>query len=292
MIPGLSETKFRHLLREHLTPATAVSTPEHLHGRQQKLRQIDRAFNSPGRHAFIFGDRGVGKTSLALTAAVLHQSSDNTPIRIACDQQAGFFDLVKNMAQACLPPRYVLEKRTTQERLSLGLSALSYAAQESIQKGDIPSFGTINEAVAVLRAVCQLHSREPVVIIDEFDQLPSDMDRKYFADLIKQTSDQDVGVRFVFCGIGTSLEDLIGAHMSTGRYLAPVPLEPLTHDARWLIIEAAANALGVVVNEETRIRIGHISDGFPYYVHLIGEALFWAMFDDPEEVTVCQLQQF
>jgi hypothetical protein len=30
---------------------------------------IDRAFASPGRQIFIFGDRGVGKTSPAVTAA-------------------------------------------------------------------------------------------------------------------------------------------------------------------------------------------------------------------------------
>src|SRR6266480_7212372 len=30
--------------------------------------------------------------------------------------------------------------------------------------------------------------------------------------------------------------------------------------------------------------MGQVSDGFPHYVHLIGESLFWSMFDDSEEV--------
>ena len=34
----------------------------------------------PGKHIFIYGDRGVGKTSLAQTAAFLQQSADSSPI--------------------------------------------------------------------------------------------------------------------------------------------------------------------------------------------------------------------
>jgi hypothetical protein len=40
----------------------------------------------------------------------------------------------------------------------------------------------------------------------------------------------------------------------------------------------------VRLQQEALIRIGQISDGFPHYVHLIGEALFWSMFDDKEDV--------
>lgn len=40
------------------------------------------------------------------------------------------------------------------------------------------------------------------------------------------------------------------------------------------------------------MRIGQISDGFPSYVHLIGEQLLWAMFDDEEIVDQCQQRHF
>jgi uncharacterized protein len=64
----------------------------------------------------------------------------------------------------------------------------------------------------------------------------------------------------------------------------PIQLERLSHDARWEIISSAARELGVSVDENTNIRIGQISDGFPYYVHLIGEKLFWAVFDNEHDV--------
>jgi hypothetical protein len=59
-----------------------------------------------------------------------------------------------------------------------------------------------------------------------------------------------------------------------------IQLERLPHDARWEIIQIPAEKLKIEIDRETLVRIGQISDGFPYYVHLIGEALFWAVFDE------------
>jgi hypothetical protein len=140
--------------------------------------------------------------------------------------------------------------------------------------------------------VGEFHSAEPVVIFDEFDQLADDSQRKVCAELIKQVSDQGLKIRFIFCGIGTSLEDLIGVHLSTGRYLSPVFLERLPHDARWEILNSAAAAMGVTIGHGHLVRIGQISDGFPSYIHLIGEQLLWSMFDDPAEVTRCAQKHF
>ena len=44
-----------------------------------------------------------------------------------------------------------------------------------------------------------------------------------------------------------------------------------------------AEKLQVKLQQEALIRVGQVSDGFPHYVHLIGEALFWSMFDDENE---------
>jgi len=196
-------------------------------------------------HVFIYGDRGVGKTSLAQSAAVLHQSADAHPITVACDQEAGFFKLVQDIVAKCMPQLQIVESRKKTQGFSLKFPGISYDTGKSIENKSVPLPTSINEAVSFLAFVRQFHSREPVVIIDEFDQLKEDRDKKYFADLIKQISDQHLGVRLIFCGIGTSLEDLIGAHLSTDRYITPVELERLTHDARWEIVENAARELSL-----------------------------------------------
>ena len=130
------------------------------------------------------------------------------------------------------------------------------------------------------------------MIVDEFDQLTNAVERKHFADLIKQVSDRDVGIRFIMTGIGRSLDDLIGSHLSTGRYLSSVELERLSHDARWEILRHAADALGIRISDEYVIRVGQISDGYPYYVHLAGEMIFWSAFRDVRDLEQIEYQHF
>jgi len=291
-IQGLSEDDFKAVLRNNLTPAKAISNPAHLRGRQQLLTQISWAFNSPGKNVFIYGERGVGKTSLAQTAATLHQSSDAAPIQIACDEFVDFNKMIADIARRALPPRDVIEQADKKHRLSARIAGLSAELQEGIKRGVIPEITSLNDAVITLQYVSELHSREPVVIVDEFDQVASNEDKKRFADLIKQVSDQEIGMRFIFCGIGASLEELIGVHLSTDRYIAPVAVEPLSHDALWEILNTTSAELGVTVGHEENVRISRISDGFPYYTHLIGEHMFRSMFYDDEDADTVKLKHF
>ena len=235
-IKGLSVADFRSRLRSNLTSAQAISDPSHLRGRQAKLDQIDRAFNSPGKHVFIYGDRGVGKTSLALSAAVLHQSADNDPIFVSCDQSLTCFRLVTDIVKGCIPARDVIQRRKVNRGVKFSLFGLGGDLAESIERGTVPDIASINEAVNCLRYVAQFHSREPVVIVDEFDQLTNVLERKHFADLIKQLSDRDVGIRLIMTGIGRSLDDLIALlqedaheHLPDDRWIHLVPSELPNH---------------------------------------------------------------
>ena len=60
-IPGVTDELLKEVLSENLTPSDSIKTPDRLFGRGKVLRIIDRAFSSPGRQIFIFGDRGVGR---------------------------------------------------------------------------------------------------------------------------------------------------------------------------------------------------------------------------------------
>jgi MoxR-like ATPase len=100
-IKGLDENRCKEIVTTNLTPARAISSPEHLKGRERALKQIERAFNSPGKHVFIFSDRGVGKTSLAQTAAFVQQSSSAEPIVLACGG-APFLSTVRDAVKRAL----------------------------------------------------------------------------------------------------------------------------------------------------------------------------------------------
>jgi hypothetical protein len=100
-----------------------------------------------------------------------------------------------------------------------------------------------------------------LVIIDEFDRIESEDVKAKFADLIKRMHDMRVGVRFILCGIGATLDQLIAQHLSSSRPIHPVQLDLLPHDARWEIVRKAAEKLGYEVTQNQIVRIGQISDG-------------------------------
>jgi hypothetical protein len=125
-----------------------------------------------------------------------------------------------------------------------------------------------------------------VIVIDEMERIESADEKEKFAEFIKNIPELSDNVRFIFCGIGHDLTELLQAHASAGRILETIKLERLHHSDLWQIITAVAEKLGVTVQRDALIRIGQVSDGFPHYVHLIGESLFWKMFDDPDIVSM------
>lgn len=57
-IAGCDFTTFATRLNEVLTLSVPVRTPEKLFGREKQLETIQLPLHSPGRHVFIYGDRG------------------------------------------------------------------------------------------------------------------------------------------------------------------------------------------------------------------------------------------
>lgn len=79
-IHGLTQNELGRRINEVLSPSRPVRSIEHLRGRDDELQRIERALYADGRNVFIYGDRGVGKSSLAATAAAQYQSVDASPI--------------------------------------------------------------------------------------------------------------------------------------------------------------------------------------------------------------------
>ncbi|MEE4452558.1 ATP-binding protein [Novosphingobium resinovorum] len=290
-IRNLTEADFVDILQRYLTPSSPIQRLQTLQGRQEQVKQITRAFHSPGRHVFIHGDRGVGKSSLALSVGNYLSAEGQRPIQLACNGES-FFSIMRNLASQLLNAAPVKGGTTTKGSLGLGAYGLSGTVEAQLAAREVPELSSLNEVVSVIRYCVDRAPEERVAIFDEFDTLPTDADRTLFADFIKQMGDQSIGIKMFFTGIGQSLESLLAAHHSCYRYLASVALSPLNWDGRLAIMDAACEALGVELDMTTKYRIGAISDGFPHYIHLICEKLFWVVFDAPESVAQVSAQHY
>ena len=286
-IRGVTRPQFEQTLPRLLTPTTPIRSIEFLRGRVKILENIRRAFVQPGRNVFIYGDRGVGKTSLAQTAALEHQSADNEPIFLGCDNASTFYSAAHSLAKRLSPGDPTVNKISRSGRIGGGWKGfISAEAQQTVERGGVPEMKSVDDVISVIGFLAARHSEQPVVVIDEFERIRDERERMLFADFIKQCGDQSLPVKFIFCGIGSALSDLLDAHHSCYRYLTAVELERLGLHPRLEIIANAARAFGVQIEDTTAYRIAMISDGFPHYVHLITEKLLWQVFEDPVEVTI------
>lgn len=271
-------------LNRLLSPSHPVQTIEFLKGRERELTAIERALFAEGRHIFIFGDRGVGKSSLAATAAYQYQSSDGKPIFVSAAHDATFQTIIANIANKALG-RSKTEAVKNSESIGLEWHGLKWAAGQEVNPVDVASrIPSVSDAAELLYEVGMRHSQKPIVVIDEFDTLGSAEERNKFAHLLKHLGDKNANIKIIFTGIGSSLEELLGAHLSAYRQLAQIELPRLGFDARREIVENTAASFGMSLDNEIEWRIPMISDGYPYYVHLMTEHMLWAAFDDPKEV--------
>ena len=274
----ITETEFGEALHRVLSPSETIQSAEFLRGRTQQLDDIRRAFHAPGRQIFIHGPRGVGKSSLAQTAAYQRQSSDAEPIAVLCTAGNTCFEIVKQVVEIAIPNDPRLIKKTLATNATVDFGGISFGIREEIEQGRVPTPQSLSDCSALLSVVAALHSKMPVVIIDEFDQIADAGEQLMFANLMKMIGDTHLNIDIIFCGIGESIDDLFNSHPSAHRYFHAVPLERLQIDPRLEIIDFAADKLGIAVDDTTRFRIATVSDGFPHFVHLICEHLFWAVF--------------
>jgi hypothetical protein len=140
----------------------------------------------------------------------------------------------------------------------------------------------IEDAAGRLDAAFTAYSQRSVAVIDEFDLIPDAVERNKFAELIKALGDRKSNVKLIFTGVASALDELLESHASAHRQLDTILLERLDYQPRLDIIKKALGAFDLDADPSVIYRIASVSNGFPYYVHLLTEHLLWAWYGDVE----------
>jgi uncharacterized protein len=205
---------------------------------------------------------------------------------IGCDASSTFGRVAQQITTRLLGLDATLIKISNQTKGSFSAKPVTIEQQRSTDKGPVPIPNSVDEAINMMLQAARAHSAQPVIVIDEFERLKDDDQRALFADLIKQTGDQSMPFKLIFCGVASSLSELLDAHHSCYRYLVTVELERLPAPARFEIVNEASKAVGVAIESSSLGRISAISDGFPHYVHLITEKLLWEIYSDENTIVL------
>lgn len=276
-IEGYTEEEFGTKLGVLLSPARPIHDVEYLKGRNKELDTIKKCLYAPGRHVFIYGDRGVGKSSLGQTAAFQYQTAGTMPIFASGSPNDTFNTIVGNIVSQAIGQRRT-EAVDRFEQQSVELNGMKFSEGHEATGIDLAAaIRSVGDAVELLSQIAG-QSDKRCVVIDEFDTIADPVERNKFAALLKQMGDRSIKMKFIFTGIGRSLDELLGAHQSAYRQLETVELLRLGWDARREIVRSAVESFGIGLNDDVNWRIAMVSDGYPYYVHLVTEKILWAAY--------------
>ena len=247
-------------LAKAFTPHGPITGINLFAGRIDQVRSVIDTVRTPGLHAIIYGDRGVGKTSLA---ANIHDFFKDVVATSKVNCSEG--DTFDSVMRRCLggiqmqTTRPGLGFRPEQQTFVDDLTA-SLPAATAVKLGP-------DEAAALISRIPGLL----VLVIDEFDRLYAEQTTA-FADFIKALSDRSADTTVMIVGVGRSIDDLVASHRSVERCLMQIPLQRMSDEELGEIIDKGLAAAEFSVSSpEIRSTIISVSQGFPHFTHLIAQ---------------------
>jgi Cdc6-like AAA superfamily ATPase len=237
------------------TPAAPIDDRALFAGRRTQVRQVIDAINQKGQHAIIFGDRGVGKTSLAnVLASFLPAGGVVMSRRINCDKGDSYNSVWQKVFSEIQP----------QDVAQVG----GFAGVG--QSPRVDATADIISPDVVRRQLMRWSSTSiPILIIDEFDRV-DDAYRSIFADTIKTLSDHAVPATVILVGVADSVDQLIAEHESIQRALVQIKMPRMSKDEIKEIIVKGLSRLGMGAHVDALDRIVVLAQGLPHYAHLLG----------------------
>jgi Cdc6-like AAA superfamily ATPase len=251
-------------LNDVLRPTKPIDREALLAGRTLQLQELTDAIRMPGAHALVYGDRGVGKTSLAATAQSLRPQT-SVAVRVNCAPDTDWQSLWRSVADE-ITDNYLTGPTAT----ALGESLDGISQGVRVLSGGVLG---VAEALTPLRRIGQ--NAEAVIVIDEFDKIIDDAIKESVANLIKGMSDKAVPATLVVVGVAETADELFQEHESIKRSLKQIRMPRLSPIELRDILRIAEKELRIRCTDEVTERITLLSRGLPYFTHLVA----WHCFD-------------
>lgn len=236
------------------SPSVPIDQRNLFAGRVREIKEIIDAISTRGQHVVVYGERGVGKTSLVNILKQFLQGP--IVVRVSCHGEDSFESLWR---------RAFAEITYQVQSPKVGFDASPYDEAVALSE-TLPSRFASDAIVSVLRRF----PARMVFIFDEYDQVTSTAVSSAFSQTIKALSDFAVDSTVILVGVGDSVDDLVRAHASIDRALVQIRMPRMTSKELAEIVEKAATELQVEFDADAKDMIVSLAQGLPHYVHLLG----------------------
>lgn len=285
------------------SPTHEINDPEKFVGRYEEIEALIQGLTTSSSFLSIFGLRGIGKSSIAKQIKLIAEGDKTLPKMLGLEYLLPTKGL-NFMVHLVSCDEFVIDVRSLIKRILLGddfnESIFSHnkngdkRIKSFIEKGkanlgigiggikagvegeDETHFETIQTDDLIQEfkralATTQKDNQKKtglLILIDEFDILK---DKSGFASLVKTCSSKFI--KFGIIGIGESTEDLIEDHASVGRQISSVLVKPMNNKELKAIVTTAESSLRGKIKFDNNVVEDMVkeSEGFPYFVHLLGK---------------------
>ncbi|MFH6981832.1 ATP-binding protein [Marinoscillum luteum] len=243
-------------LRSVFSPMSPIKNQDLFFGRIHQLDNVCDAINEQGQHAILYGERGVGKTSLGNIMAT--QLTNVFPVKVTCSRDDDFKSLWHRafqkipLATTTTGIGFTSEEQTSYTSLASRILDIEDVLPANIESMLMP---VLNNRI--------------LFVFDEFDNINKNRVREQFADLIKSLSDNCDNITIIIIGISDNVVNLLGNHQSLERCLKQIRMPRMTPDELGGIIDNGINVLELEIVKDVRKKILEFSSGFPHYTHLL-----------------------
>jgi hypothetical protein len=245
---------------EAFRPAAPIDRRDLFAGRGEQISDLFSVVAQPGQHGVIYGERGVGKTSLGLVTVQLLEGANVLSAWATCDATDDFSSVWRKALGE-------IGFATTRHAIGFGDHVDEAIENASLLLGPDPV-----RPHAVGGALRKITRRSAITIfIDEFDRFQDREGRALFADTIKGLSDRLVPATVVLIGVADSVGELIREHRSVERALVQIQMPRMSTSELAEIATKGIAAARMTIAGQAVARITSLSQGLPHYTHLLAQ---------------------
>ena len=239
---------------ELFTPSAPITLAEMFAGRNRQISKLLDVIGERGRHAIIYGEPGVGKTSISQIIKLLvpTRTSEVRYIRKAAFSSDNFSSIWTEVFREM---KFLV--------IDDGKEKQEYFISDLYQDGVKPS--------DVVRELSYFTENDiPIVVIDEFNLVADPNTSRLMAETIKALSDNGVKATVIVVGISDSVSELIEGHQSITRCTEEILMPRMETEEMRDILEGRIRRLGMSIDGDAKWKMVNLTKGLPAFAHGLG----------------------